>query len=233
MLKMRSNSNLRPSRLILPAFMLFLGSLPAVAADTAKVASKVALENAVKSYLENDYGQARSDLEDILKKEPNNGQAHFYLGLAEVRLSDKDGAEKDFKWVVDHEKDPVLKGVAQIWVGRLDRMRKGWNHGKLSPPVVDPNHGPVSKVILFYTNWCPMCRGFETPFEQAKGVFKKIKFEKYNTEMKENWPLVAKYDVKAYPTLVYIDDTGKIIENFAGAPQGSGFAVHLRQLGAK
>ncbi|MBX9722988.1 MAG: thioredoxin family protein [Candidatus Obscuribacterales bacterium] len=189
---------------------------------------------AAKQYLDGQFDQSLAAFQSLSKTDPNNAKIRYYIGLNEMRLKDRDKAGNEFDWIYDHTSDPALKAVAQTWLNRLERHRLFISDNySIGRPVVDPHHAPVTSVKWFYTNWCPKCKRFKPVFEQTAPRFKSVNFEKFNSEDPANWTQVAKYHVKSYPTLVYFDKDGKIIENYAAAPLGATFAIHLQELGAK
>lgn len=199
-----------------------------------EVHAESSLESGARAYLEENYESALRNLERALKSNPNDGKAHYYAGLCYMRMRDKDKAEEYFNWIETNSSDPQLKLLAKTWLARIDRRRKHIGDGySIGPPHLAKEHGPVTKVFWFYAPWCPKCKRFKEIFEFATKSFPGVKFEKYNAEDLKNWDLVSKYEVRSYPTLVYFDKKGKVIENYAAAPMGDTFARHLVSLGAK
>ena len=45
-----------------------------------------------------------------------------------------------------------------------------------------------------------------------------------------NANMAAKYNVSAYPTLVYLDAQDKVLDNAMGAPMGDAFAEKIKTL---
>jgi thioredoxin-related protein len=48
-----------------------------------------------------------------------------------------------------------------------------------------------------------------------------VQFKRINAEDSANAALVQKYNIHAYPTLVYVDSSGKVLLNQAGAPMSA------------
>lgn len=191
------------------------------------------LNSAAKLYLDGKIEDAKTAFETLSKKQPDNGRVHYYLGVCLMRLHDRDNAEKEFDWIEQHASDSQLKLLADAWLGRIQRHRKHISDNySIAAPALAKDHGPVTKVFWFYTNWCPKCKRFKSVFEQAQRQFKTVSFSKFNSEDPDNWKLVSQYKVRSYPTLVYFDKKGIAIENYAAAPMGDTFAIHLKDLGA-
>ncbi len=89
----------------------------------------------------------------------------------------------------------------------------------------------VKKVIEFYTTWCHVCSEFADTFERTKAKYGgRIQFEQLNAEDPENSELKAKYNVKAYPTLIYLDASGTVLRRGEGAPMGPNFGNIIESL---
>ncbi|MDT0677957.1 thioredoxin family protein [Autumnicola musiva] len=73
--------------------------------------------------------------------------------------------------------------------------------------------------IDFYTNWCAPCKLMDRdvfPQEQVGNYFnEKFVSIKVNAE-KEGVDLAKKYNIKAYPTFVILDENGNLVHLFAG-----------------
>ncbi len=83
----------------------------------------------------------------------------------------------------------------------------------------------VKKVIEFYTNWCHVCSEFAPTFEQTKNRYNgRVEFQQLDAEDGANADIVAKYGVKRYPTIIYLDTYGLVLRRTEGAPMGANFA---------
>lgn len=84
--------------------------------------------------------------------------------------------------------------------------------------------------IDFYTTWCQPCKMMDQdvfPNKEIANFFNKnfINF-KVNAEKGNGSNIAALYDVKAYPTLVWIDAKGRVLEK----TEGGTYHTKLRQL---
>jgi len=88
-------------RHILPLLLSLLLCLPAAAQDISRKACENALISAVQQYEDGDAQKAASMFEAILKKDPKDDAAHYYLGLCHVTMNNIDEAELHFSKAVE------------------------------------------------------------------------------------------------------------------------------------
>lgn len=78
----------------------------------------------------------------------------------------------------------------------------------------------LPKVLDFYTTWCGPCKRLAPVLEELEKQYKdKVEFERYDAEAPANKALVEKYKIEAYPTVIFIDKSGKVqdvMKGFAG-----------------
>jgi thioredoxin 1 len=79
------------------------------------------------------------------------------------------------------------------------------------------------KIIFIdcYTSWCGPCKQMAATTFQNEGVAKiynsKFVNLKVDIEKDSDGPEIArKYKISAYPTLLYIDETGKLVKSMVG-----------------
>lgn len=74
--------------------------------------------------------------------------------------------------------------------------------------VAMKRHRPV--IAVFYVDWCHFCQAFMPKFEDlAKAYRGKMTFTTVNVEDPKNADIVKEYDIKAYPTVFFINPTTK------------------------
>lgn len=208
------------------AFALFLSSSNAVFA-----ASNPKFSQAVSAYLREDYSKALSLFQALAKSDPDDSKVHYYLAICHIRLHQKEKGVEQYNWILKNSKDEALK---EIVTSRLLKIRPDLASTlKVKEAAVAVEHGPVRKVILFSTSWCPTCKEFEPTWDRVRvKLGSKVKFAHYNAEDAAAWKEVELYKPKAYPTLVYLDGQGKVIESHADAPTTAQFMSKLKQYGA-
>ena len=186
---------------------------------------------AVSTYLREDYEGALKQFQALAKSDPADSKVHYYLAICHVRLRDKDKGAEEYNWILKNSKDEALK---EIVTARLLKIRPDLaSKLAVKESAIDKTHGPVRKIILFSTSWCPTCKEFEPVWDRAKvKMGSKLRFVHLNAEDAAAWKEVELYKPKAYPTIVYLDGANKVIESHADAPTFAQFKSHLLQLGA-
>jgi thiol-disulfide isomerase/thioredoxin len=107
--------------------------------------------------------------------------------------------------------------VGQQQVGLVASKLPG--AGPAAPPAFSGTYG-TPKIVDVYTDWCGWCKKFEPTFEQAQSKFAgKVTFERVNAELPENKPLPQNWGVTGYPTVVFIDGAGNVVDVIHGAPK--------------
>lgn len=92
------------------------------------------------------------------------------------------------------------------------------------PRVATPSPAASSsgtpRIVDVYTDWCGWCKKFEPTFEQGRAKFAgKISFDRMNAETPENKPFCEQYQVTGYPTLLFFDGSGQLVERINGCPK--------------
>lgn len=159
-----------------------------------------------------------------------NATAHYYIALCAQNLNRMTEAKAEYNWVISNGREP-LRGYAQRGLATIDKIRTSAPTQVASTipaapppkpaaaaPAASTGTGLVKKIIDFSTTWCGPCQAFKPNFEEAQKHFKDIQFVSLDGDSPENGALKEKYNVNAYPTLIYLDAAGKVLKNEAGAP---------------
>lgn len=81
------------------------------------------------------------------------------------------------------------------------------------------NIGTQGRIIDLYTQWCGWCKKFEPIFMQAQAKYgSAIQFERLDAEAAGSDRIVKKYRVKGYPTVLLLDNQGRLRKRIDGAP---------------
>lgn len=207
------------------------------------VAANPAFDQAVNSYKSGKYSQALSQFETFSKCNPADVMSHYYMALCYQGMNQFALASQQFQWVARYSPESRLRQMAQVGLNQLSQAGGRRNYtptgyslvsAKGPAPTRVQGAGSVSKVLEFYTTWCGVCKRFEPVFDETKSKFNRsISFEQLDAEDSANEGLVQRYNIKAYPTLVFLDRSGNVLLNKAGAPRDvESFAGQLAQFGA-
>lgn len=230
---------MRFGSLVAVATILVLALLQGAAAAPS------AFDQAVQSYKAGRYSQALAQFQAVSAANPADALSHYYMALCYQGLNQVASATQHYQWVATYSRDPSLRSMAQAGMAQLAQYSARRTYTGAGPAVhtsqslsggggaVLAGTAPVRQVIEFYTDWCGVCKKFAPTFEEAKARFNRVRFESLNAEDPSNESLVARYGIKAYPTLVYLDGSGKVIRNQAGALMGDDFFETLERMGAQ
>lgn len=77
-----------------------------------------------------------------------------------------------------------------------------------------PFHVAMSRkrpvIAVFYVDWCHFCQAFMPKFQELAKTYRgKMTFTTVNVEDPKNADIVKEYDIKAYPTVFFINPTTK------------------------
>lgn len=90
--------------------------------------------------------------------------------------------------------------------------------------------------VDIWAEWCPPCQRMRKdvfPTPQAQAALKKVVAVSVMVEKKDRTPIPAgvavdqKYGTQAYPTLVLLDEDGKVIRRHTGALDAAGLAKFI------
>jgi len=205
------------------------------------------------------YAQALSAFEAIARKSPTDDTAHYYIALCCQGLHQNSRAALEYRYVASASRNLQMRQMAQKGYDSLTRLQSAAvaqaaptapssvsSSGAASLGISGANSSSgassssssavvrgsrVKKVIEFYTTWCHVCSEFADTFERTKAKYNgRIQFEQLNAEEPENSELKAKYNVKAYPTLIYLDASGTVLRRGEGAPMGPNFGNIIESL---
>ncbi|PIU40956.1 MAG: hypothetical protein COS99_07780 [Candidatus Omnitrophica bacterium CG07_land_8_20_14_0_80_42_15] len=93
--------------------------------------------------------------------------------------------------------------------------------------------GKEGKPILidFYTEWCGWCKKLDTdvyPDEKVRELSREFICVKIDGDKSPE--LTKKYIVRGYPTIVFINSSGRILERFAGYTDAANFAAKMESV---
>ena len=113
--------NQKPQHEIL--FATYFKPYPNIIPITRGESAEIMLKRGLAEYEFENYEQAVMILEDVIKSEPANAAAHFYLGVSLLCLNRSDQAIRNFQAVLQMDNNE-FSGQAQWYLG-LAHLRKG------------------------------------------------------------------------------------------------------------
>lgn len=218
----------------LKSCLLAFAVVSTISAGSSFAAQSSGMDAAVNLYLAGKYEEALPKLDALAKSQPTNDKVHYYKALCLQRVEKYKEAVDEYNLALKNCKDSAFE---EILKARLAKAEMHLGKSPSSPvsyaPVLAAKHGPLQRVIYFSTNWCPTCKGFSPVFDSVKTKYTKVKFDHLNAEDPASWKEVQKYKPKGYPTLVYIDDKGTVIQSGPDSPGTAGFTKLLDKYGGK
>ncbi|RTL36119.1 MAG: thioredoxin [Candidatus Melainabacteria bacterium] len=203
--------------------------LTSLSASVTAIAAPSAQE-AINDYNAGRYLACLQKLQALNLK--TNPTAHYYIALCAQNLNRMTEAKAEYNWVIANGAEP-LRSYAQRGLATIDKIRTSAPTpiatatpapapkpaaSSSATAATSSGSGLVKKIIDFSTTWCGPCQEFKPHFEEAQKHFKGIQFVSLDGDSPDNSALKEKYNVNAYPTLIYLDAAGKVLKNEAGAP---------------
>jgi thioredoxin-like negative regulator of GroEL len=115
--------------------------------------------------------------------------------------------------------------AAPIGLANSPMQRAAALTGEPMPEATPPQQQMLSlgtpSIIYFYTAWCGHCKIFAPWFENASSKYAgRISFQKFDAEAPENKDIREQYkgQINGYPTVIYQDGSGKIVDVHHGRP---------------
>lgn len=97
------------------AIYTLIAGLPAFAASPASPTK------AAQDYKEGMYSQALTELQNELKEQPSNANAHYYSALCYQALSQIGSAKSEYTWVYANAKDNNLRYNSLTGLNQIDK----------------------------------------------------------------------------------------------------------------
>ena len=153
--------------LALLSILIITASMDCVSAKTAKTSPETAA--AIKLYKAGDYTQSYVKFSNIVKKDPSNALAYYYLGMSSIQIGKKDEGIENYNKAVELSPNGILGSYAKKGIRCAEDPIACHN------PEAAANDQPEDKFIK-----SPFGSGFS---EQARGTFEKHKIENMMREI--------------------------------------------------
>lgn len=205
--------------------------LPSYAADAN-------YQQALADFQAKKYSSALTGFQKVASSNRADVLSHYYMALCYQNTNQMGLAAREYQWVATYSKDPALKTKAGAGAAQLSRYQTSRADNRIlqtQTTSATPAAGSKSqysrgrlKVMEFYTSWCKVCKMFEPNFQAAQSQYgNRCDFQKLDAEDPSNRSLVEKYGISGYPTTVFTDSSGKMINVYAGATSADGLGAMI------
>ncbi|MBS1954441.1 MAG: hypothetical protein JST89_09645 [Cyanobacteria bacterium SZAS-4] len=221
-------------RNVLIALLLMTGSATAANAEDL-------YRRAVLNYQARHYSAALSDFEKLAAAYPNNAMVRYYRGLSYQGTNQISLAKKDFEWVATNCPDGKVKQLGAQGLQNLGSYRSttsssaaaapffaqagsmgstGSSAGVATNTIASASRpgGKLQKILEFTSETCPTCITFAPVFAQTKSKYPGLDMQSLDVADSGNASLVQQFQVKNYPTIVFLSTNGSVLFKRAGAP---------------
>jgi thiol-disulfide isomerase/thioredoxin len=195
-------------------------------------AAGTALQDAITDYNHGQYAVGLKKFLILEKQASSSAMAHYYAALCEQNLNQTSEAKSEYEWILANG-NATLKNYAQKGIDNLGRRSASNRGGSMAPVIaraVAPTapaasapsrDGGVKRILEFSTSWCGVCKAVAPIVEETKSKLPGVQFDNLDAEDSQNAALVAKYQVTAYPTFVFLDRSGNTLLRKVGGPRNA------------
>ncbi|MBI2809656.1 MAG: hypothetical protein HYX67_02335 [Candidatus Melainabacteria bacterium] len=222
-------------RNVLVALVLLIGCGSAANAEDI-------YRRAVLNYQAHHYSAALADFEKLTAAYPNNAMVRYYRGLSYQGTNQISLAKKDFEWVATNCPDGKVKQLGAQGLQNLGSYRStssSSSAGAAAPFFAQAGStgtsgsapaatttiaaasrpgGKLQKILEFTSDTCPKCITFAPVFAQTKSKYPGLDMQSLDVADAGNASLVSQFQVKNYPTIVFLSTSGSVLFKRAGAP---------------
>lgn len=230
-----STSKARLAKMVVLSIIM---SFVVVCSGTIRCHAAPGFNDAVTQYNAGHHSQALSIFQMYASAYPTNALCHYYMALCLQAMARPLQSRNEYQLAMQYG-DQSIKNLSAVGLQRIGRLTSSSASSSrpigrtlTSPPgtrAASQQH--VKKILEFYTSWCSHCKEFEPTWDATRSRFPGIDFQRVDAEDPANAALVSQYNVRGYPTFVYLDGSGNVLSSHAGAPAGeNGFARRIEGL---
>ncbi len=193
---------------------------------------------AVLNYQAHHFSAALADFEKLAAAYPNNAMVRYYRGLSYQGTNQISLAKKDFEWVATNCPDGKVKQLGAQGLQNLGSYRSSVSSSAVAAPffaqagstastagvatntiaAASRPGGKLQKILEFTSDTCPTCITFAPVFAQTKSKYPGLDMQSLDVADSGNASLVEQFQVKNYPTIVFLSTSGSVLFKRAGAP---------------
>jgi alpha-beta hydrolase superfamily lysophospholipase/thioredoxin-like negative regulator of GroEL len=186
------------------------------------------LEQAIALCQQGDYASAQPILENVVRQQPLNGSAHFWLSTCYRSLNDPKQAEKEIALARS------LNSIAAQMKPEKHKMKahmKDSNQDIITQPPSAPIDitGGAPTVLLFGAPWCVECQMLAPIINHAQHIFgSRVKIKTVDVEDRANAALLQQFTIGPIPTSVFLKSDGSVGSTYIGLGTLGNFAQGVR-----
>ncbi|CAN5654512.1 hypothetical protein BH10CYA1_BH10CYA1_15320 [soil metagenome] len=181
------------------------------------------------------FAQAQPELQRILEREPFNGEAHYWLGVALYKSGNTSTSQREFETCISLGNDQGHFKDANNYILALkgkDFSLPAITSGDQSNPNTPINRSDITvgvpTVIAFTAPWAAQCKDVAPMFEQAQARFgDRLKLIQVNIDDQNSKNLVSQFNVGPIPTFVFLTADGNIVKTRIGMSSFLDFAKNI------
>ncbi len=192
------------------------------------------LSGAINSIAAGNYAEAQPELQKILEREPFNGEAHYWLGVALYKSANVTTAQREFDTCISLGNDQVhLKDANNYLMAMkgkdfsLPAITAGDAGSSASINRSDITAGTPT-ILAFYAPWAEQCKDISPMFDQAHARFgDRLKLIQVNIDDPNNKNLVSQFNIGPIPTFVFLTAEGNVAKTRIGMSSFLDFAKNI------
>lgn len=193
------------------------------------------LTDAIDKLIVGHFDDARTELSSIVAANPKDVKAHYWLGVANMKLHRPQDARKQFVSAISLGKGSSAAKNANAKLLMMETEKQAQSQvGNQTPTKPEvrqainallPERKPT--ILAFYAPWCEECDGLDAMFAQAKTFANNVKFLKVDINDHQNDQLVKLLSIGPIPTFVYLTADGRVASTLIGRTNFVEFAKNL------
>ena len=193
------------------------------------------LSGAISMISAGNFAEAEPELQGILKGEPFNAEAHYWLGVALYKSGNMPTAQREFATCISLGNDQVHLKDANNYL--LAMKGKDVDLPSLTPGDSSTSNPPINRaditegvpaVLAFYAPWAEQCKGIGPMFGLAHARFgNRLKLIQVNIDEPNSKNLVSQFKIGPIPTFVFLTADGNVAKTRIGMSSFLDFAKNI------
>ncbi len=174
-------------------------------------------------------------LESYLKSQPGNAQAHYQLGQAYVQLKKYTLAKDELRKAIrlGHGDTFSVKANALLATmpAHLIAPKQKMAEARVKGHRVAAAGLTRPRILSFYATWAEPCKQLRADLDKAKNEFgEQVEIYTIDVDDPKNEKIIDQYDVSPIPTVVFLDQGGKVIDYFVGYSGANDLESSIKKL---